>query len=80
MVAFPGVGDLKDDDASDEYVDHMILLGVVSHGMVWYYMVLYGIAWHRMVLLGVVWHGLYGTSDELMNCGALFASSRQVTV
>ena len=67
MVAFPGVGDLKDDDASDEYMDHMILLGVVSHGMVWYYMVLYGMV-------------LYGTSDELMNCGALFASSRQVTV
>ena len=54
MVAFPGVGDLKDDDASDEYVDHMILH--VSHCMVWYYMVLYGIAWHRMVLYGVVWH------------------------
>ena len=77
MVAFPGVGDLKDDDASDEYVDHMILLGVVSHGMVWYCMASHGIVWYCLVLYGMV---LYGTSDELMNCGALFASSRQVTV
>ena len=65
MVAFPEVGDLKDDDASDEYVEpalhHMILLAwcsMASHhnGIIWCCTASHGIVWYHMMLYGTARH------------------------
>ena len=81
MVAFPEVGDLKDDDASEPALHHMILLawcfmashhnGIIwcctaLHGIVWHCMVSYGVVWHRTVSYGGIWH--YMASHGIVWC------------
>ena len=62
MMAFPELGDLKDDEASDENILQRVVwhhIDILWHHMVSYYMVFYGIILYGVVGTagyGIVWH------------------------